>query len=304
MRIARQSEQRTQRYQRQQAVAQRHHAQHRGLGARDLRHLIRQRNDLSHAVERQGVFLRSQFEAHQRHVIRFGSRRGQCCSRNRKLGRGAWTGGAQPGERVAKQPLRIQYLDRAFAFGAFDHAIQKVRVDGPRAGIVVLDPARRKRDQIVDAIDDKPDGRRALDHDHSRPLIRRRIREVKQASQADDRQYCAAQVGQSQKASRSQRHMGNPWHPHDLADVVEPEAEQVVRYPKDDQMLVLGLPHVRGRRRHRGLGTRCVDLRADRRLRLAIAALDVFSERGDLFNRRREILGTARLLPGGGRRLC
>ena len=43
---------------------------------------------------------------------------------------------------------------------------------------------------------------------------------------------------------------------------------------------------------------------ADRRLRLAIAALDVFSERSDLFDRRREILGTARLLPGGGRRLC
>jgi hypothetical protein len=42
---------------------------------------------------------------------------------------------------------------------------------------------------------------------------------------------------------------------------------------------------------------------ADRRLRLAIAALDVFGERGDLFNRRREILGTARLLPGGGGRL-
>jgi len=39
------------------------------------------------------------------------------------------------------------------------------------------------------------------------------------------------------------------------------------------------------------------------RLRLAIAALDIFSERCDLFNRRREILGTARLLPRGGRRL-
>ena len=36
--------------------------------------------------------------------------------------------------------------------------------------------------------------------------------------------------------------MGNPRHPDNLADVVEPEAEQVVRYPKDDQMLVLGLP--------------------------------------------------------------
>ena len=51
MMIGRQSQQSPQRYQRQQPIAQRHHAQHGRFGARDLRHLFGQRNDLSHALQ-------------------------------------------------------------------------------------------------------------------------------------------------------------------------------------------------------------------------------------------------------------
>ena len=55
-----------QRHQRQQAVPQRHDAQHRGFRARQLGDMIRQRNDLPHAVKRQRIFLLAEIEAQQR----------------------------------------------------------------------------------------------------------------------------------------------------------------------------------------------------------------------------------------------
>ena len=145
MRIARQSQQRTQRHQWQQTLAQRHHAQHGRLGTRNFRHMIRERNDLTHAVEREGVFLRSQVEADQRHLLlRFGSSGARCRGRNRKLGCGTRTGETEAGELVAKQSLRIQYLDRAVAFVAFDNPIQEMRIDGARSGISLIEVMRRE----------------------------------------------------------------------------------------------------------------------------------------------------------------
>ena len=96
--------------------------------------------------------------------------------------------------------------------------------------------------------------------------------------------------------------MGKPRHPDDLADVVEPEAEQVSAIRKTTRCSGSASPMFEaaaGTAASAAVGRSVPSCR----LRLAIAALDVFSERGDLFDRRREILGTARLLPGGGRRL-
>ena len=111
---------------------------------------------------------------------------------------------------------------------------RRSRIDGARTGVVLLDPVRGKRQEIVDAIDDKSDRRAAIDHDHPRRLVQRRVREIEQAPQADDRQHHAAQVGEAQKASRCQRHVREGRQPDDLADIVESESEQVIRDPKDD----------------------------------------------------------------------
>ena len=69
---------------------------------------------------------------------------------------------------VAKQPLRIQYLDGVVALGPFDHAIQEMRIDRPGSGIVLLDLVRGKQQKVVDPIDHKPDRRR---HDRSRSPV-------------------------------------------------------------------------------------------------------------------------------------
>ena len=77
--------------------------------------------------------------------------------RNRHAVAARGRGSAEPGKLVAQQALRIQYLDRAVAFGAFDDAIQKVGIDGARSGIVLLDPVGGKRQKVLDPVDDKSD---------------------------------------------------------------------------------------------------------------------------------------------------
>ena len=158
--------------------------------------------------------------------------------RNRAPGRSARPGSAELREFVAQQPLRIQNLDRAVAFGALDHAVEKIGIDGACSGVVRLDPVRRKRQKIVDPVDHKSDGSAAIDHDDACRLVRRRVRKAKQAPQADHRQHHAAQVGKTQQASRSERHVGETRQPDDLADVVEPESEGAVRDLEHDNMLV------------------------------------------------------------------
>ena len=46
-------------------IAQRHDAQNRGFAARHLRDMVRQRNDLAYAIERQRIFLLAKHEADQ-----------------------------------------------------------------------------------------------------------------------------------------------------------------------------------------------------------------------------------------------
>jgi hypothetical protein len=45
-------------------------------------------------------------------------------------------------------------------------------------------------------------------------------------------------MGETFEASWAERHVGETRHPNDLADVVEPEAEPVVRDPEHHQMLI------------------------------------------------------------------
>ena len=63
---SRHPKQRAERHQRQQAVPQRDNAQHRGFRPRQRRDMVRQRNDLPHAVERKRIFLLAEAKAQQR----------------------------------------------------------------------------------------------------------------------------------------------------------------------------------------------------------------------------------------------
>ena len=161
-------------------------------------------------------------------------------SRNRKLGRGTRTGEAEPGELVAKQPLRIQYLDRAVAFGAFDNAIQEMRIDGARSGIILLEVIRREGPE------GHRSGRRQIrrrPHHRSRSparLVERRVREIEQAPQADDRQHRAAQVGKAQEASRRQRHVGEPGTRTISLTCVEPKPSESSAIRKTTKCSSLG----------------------------------------------------------------
>ena len=172
-------------------------------------------------------------------MLRFRNRRTGSGGRNRHACRRAWTGGAEPGKLIAQQVPRIQYLDRAVAFGTFDDAIQKVRIDGARTGIVLLDPVGRKRQEVVDPIDDKSDRIAALNHDHPGGLVDRCVGETEQASQADNRQHHPMKVGKTQEASRRQRHMGEAWQPNDLADIVQSKPEPAIGDPERHEMRVV-----------------------------------------------------------------
>ena len=56
------------------------------------------------------------------------------------------------------------------------------------------------------------------------PYVARRLRQRQKTSEAYHRQDLAPQIGETLKASRAERHMGETWHPNDLTDIVEPEA--------------------------------------------------------------------------------
>ena len=135
--------------------------------ARHLGNMLRQLDDLAHAIERQRIFLAARVEADQRApaAARATAARADAAAASDAGVRGARTGNAEPAEFVAQQPLRIQDLDRAFAFGALDDAVQKIRIERAGAGVVLLD--LRRPEAPADARSD----RRQI-----RPARRRRSR--------------------------------------------------------------------------------------------------------------------------------
>ncbi len=224
--VGRKAQQRTQRDQRQQAVAQRHHAEHGGFRPRHFRNVVRKLDDLLHAVERQRIFLPAEFEADQRNLVLHGCGgwrgAGDC---NRGRARCALAGNAKLAELVAQYPGGVENLDGAFAFGALDDAVQNIRVDRSGAGVVFLEPARRKRNQSVNAIDDVAHRRAARDDDDTRGFVQRCAGKAQQPTQIDHRQNHAVQIGESNKALWRKRHAGQVRHPDDFADVAELKSE-------------------------------------------------------------------------------
>ena len=125
--------------------------------------MIRQRNYLPHAIERERIFLLPEEEAQQRN-----QRLGQAPQPNladcdRGPARGARRGDAEPGELPAQQTRWTQYLDRALAFGALDDTIQQRRIGRAGAGIVVfqLTPRQAPPGGRPDRRQSRPGRRRA-----------------------------------------------------------------------------------------------------------------------------------------------
>ena len=141
--VGRHPEQRAKRHQRQQSVPQRDDAKHGGFRPGQRADMVRQRNDLPHAVERKRIFLLTEIEAQQRNQ-RVDRRRSRATHRDRRPALRARRGYAKPGELPAQKPRRIQQFDRALAFRALDGAIQQRRIGRTCAGIVVFDLVRGK----------------------------------------------------------------------------------------------------------------------------------------------------------------
>ena len=120
-------------------------------------------------------------------------------------------------------------LDGAFAFGTLDDAVQKRGVDRAGSGVVFLKPARRKRNQSVDAIDDVAYRRAARDHDDTRGFVQWCAGKAQQPAQIDHRQNHAVQIGEPNKALWRERHAGQVRHPDDFTDVAELKSELAVR---------------------------------------------------------------------------
>jgi hypothetical protein len=233
----RQSQQRMQRHDRQQAVAQRHDAQHRGFRTRQLRNMIRQRNDLTHPVQRQRIFLLAEEEAQERN-----QRLGRCrcrrtSHRDRRSAGCMACGDAELGELPGEKTRGAQYLDRVLAFGALDHAIQQRRIDRTRSGIVLFKPIGGKRHQTFDPIDDKADPGIAAHHDHTGLLAGVMRRQMQQSPQADNRQDNAAQIGKPEQARGHQRHMRQTGQPDDFRDGAKPQPERFAGDPENQEFL-------------------------------------------------------------------
>ena len=100
-------------------------------------------------------------------------------------GTGSERGSTKPGKFVAQQPLRIEDLDGALAFGAFDHAVHEIRIDGARAGVIRLDPIGRKAASLSIRSTTKPTGAPRLDaRSPASPSSQRRVGQAQQAAQA------------------------------------------------------------------------------------------------------------------------
>ena len=102
---------------------------------------------------------------------------------------------------------------------------RSIRVDRSGAGVVFLEPARRKRNQSVDAIDDVAHRRAARDHDDTRGFVQRCAGKAQQPAQIDHRQNHAVQIGEPNKALWRERHAGEVRHPDDFTDVAELKSE-------------------------------------------------------------------------------
>ena len=130
---------------------------------------------------------------------------------------------------------------------------------------------------------------------------------AQQPAQVDHRQNHAVQIGETEKASRRERHVGEVRHPDDFADVAEPKSELPPARSKHNEIRRMtrvalgrsGSDRVAGIRR--AASPVAAAFGPARWVRLAIAALDVFGERGDFFDRGRELFGATRLLLGGRR---
>ena len=112
-------------------------------------------------------------------------------------------------EFVPEQPIQFQQLDAVPTLFSLYHAVNDVRVEPAGAGIVRLDPARRNRIQRLDAVHDKTYRGPGADDDHARGIVEGRIRQRQKPSQADDREDRPAKVGETQKAARAERHIGD-----------------------------------------------------------------------------------------------
>ena len=103
--------------------------------------MIRQRNDLSHSVKGQRIFLLAETEAQQREQSfrwrsdgrAFGK---QCLACRRRRGN------TEPNELPVQKTRRAQQLDRALAFGALDDAVQQRGINSTGTGIVFFELIR------------------------------------------------------------------------------------------------------------------------------------------------------------------
>ena len=145
-------------------------------------------------------------------------------------------GDAKLAELVAQYPGGVENLDGAFAFGTLDDAVQKSRVDRSGSGVVFLEPARRKRNQSVNPIDDVAYARAARDHDDTRGFVQRRAGKAQQLAQIDYRQNHAVQIGEPNKALWRERHAGQVRHPDDFTDVAELKSELAARQIKHNEI--------------------------------------------------------------------
>ena len=156
------------------------------------------------------------------------------------------------------------------------------------------------RQQAADAVDDKPDRVVAAHDDHARRPVRCDVRQMQQSPQADDRHHDAAKIGQSEQARRHERHMGQIRRPDDFGDDVKTQTEGLPRKLEHQEIFEYRISIWRDKRSTSV--ERSVFFRVCSRL-LAIATLNGFGQRGNLFDSRCEIFRTPRLLLGSSRGL-
>ena len=116
-------------------------------------------------------------------------------------------------EFVAQHPVRVEYLDRAFALGALDDAVQKTRdryAPAPASPFSIRSAG--SDDEVLDPVDDEADGSAAVDHDDPRGFVERRVGEAKQPRKPITGSTDAMQIGKPEKTSRRERHVSEVRH--------------------------------------------------------------------------------------------